>query len=204
MREEWLGLDLDNVICDNREAVVKYLQKHFNLYLDMDKDLFCYEFDKNPNLTSYVAECLTEAMHNGYIFGNTLPFDDVLCGLSLLKGNNFNIHIVTSRGNYLGNGKEIRESTLEWLNKYNIIFDDISFVRTRDKADLVFKTGLKAFVEDRFDVLNMILDKCGVLEYGLVIVDKPWNEKYYHKSVNRAYNFKTACKIIVNNKKDAR
>jgi uncharacterized HAD superfamily protein len=199
MKNELIGLDLDGVICNTPEATSNYLKDRFNLYLDKDKDFICYEFEKNPNFTSYIAECLNESVHNGDMFVDALPYEDVWDGLALLKKYGFDIHIITSRG-HVSNGKEVRKITLDWLNKYKIIYDKIDFIRTRDKAKLVKEMDIKAFVEDRFDVLNMVLEECGVLPYGLIIRDQPWNRKFYNEDVYRAFNFKEACYAIIENR----
>ncbi len=200
MKNELIGIDLDGVICNTPEATSNYLKNKFNLYLDRDKDFTCYEFEKNPNFTSYIAECLNESVHNGDMFVDALPYQDVWDGLSLLKKQNFDIHIITSRG-HVSNGEEVRKITLDWLDKYRIVYDKIDFVRTRNKAKLIKKTGIKAFIEDRFDVLNMILEECGVLPYGLIIRDQPWNRKYYNKNVSRVLSFKEACYVIIENRR---
>jgi uncharacterized HAD superfamily protein len=198
MRKEKIGFDLDSVICDVDKTIVDYLITNFNLYLDRNRDFGCYEFDKNPNLNSYTAESLDNAVRNGDLFKEALPFKDVLEGFAIIKSFNFSISIITSRGSKSDkdNQNMVKKVTFDWLKSNNIEYDAIYFVRSREKKNFVKDLNIKAFVEDRFDIINMILEECGPLPYGLIVVDKPWNNKYHNKSVDRVKTFKEACELI--------
>jgi uncharacterized HAD superfamily protein len=198
MKRERIGFDLDSVICNIDGSINNLLKNKFNLYLNWDEDFICYDFMKNPNLTSYIAEYLDESVNDGSLFINPLPYDDVHEGLKLLRKEKFYIDIITAR-HY--NHENI---TTGWLKKHRIIYDNIYFSRSRNKKDLVFGLDMKAFVEDRFDVLNMILEKCGTLPYGLIIIDHPWNKKFYSKHVDRVNTFLEACEIIIEYKNGGR
>ncbi len=191
MKREIVGVDLDNVICNTSMFIDELLKNKFNLYLDWDNDFVCYDFVRNTSLTKYIGEYLVESVDNGTMFINSLPYGDVCEGLNLLKKENFYIDIITSRPN----GKE--HMTINWLKKYNIIYDDIYFSRARDKKHLARGLNMKAFVEDRFDILNMVLEECGSLAYGLMIIDHPWNRKFHNKHVDRVYSFMEACETII-------
>jgi len=197
MKKEIIGFDLDSVICNIDDTIDKILKNKFNLYLDWNTDFTCYDFDRNPNLTSYIAEYLNESVTSGNLFINPSPYEDVYEGLELLR-KDFYIYIITSRY------KEKENITINWLKKYEIIYDDIYFSKSRNKKDLVCGLNIKAFVEDRFDILNMILEECGPLSYGLIVRDQPWNRKFYNIHIDRVYNFKEACETIIKykNRKD--
>lgn len=191
MKKERIGLDLDSVICDIDAVIDGLLKNKFNLYLDWDNDFICYDFMKNPNLTTYIAEYLNESIDNGSMFINPPPYDDVCGGLDLLKKENFYVDIITSRH---CNKEHI---TVSWLKKHNIIYDDIYFSKARNKKYMVRDLNMKAFVEDRFDILNMILEECGPLPYGLIVMDHPWNKKFQSKHVDRVHSFMEACETII-------
>jgi len=190
MKKERIGFDLDSVICNIDDTINNILKNKFNLYLDWDEDFACYDFDRNPNLTSYIAEYLSEMVTSGNLFISPQPYDDVHEGLKLIK-KYFYIDIITSRY------KEKEDITINWLKKHKITYDDIYFSKARNKKDLVFGLNIKAFVEDRFDILNMILEKCGPLPYGLIIRDQPWNRKFHNEHVDRVNTFLEACKTII-------
>jgi uncharacterized HAD superfamily protein len=198
MKRERIGFDLDSVICDIDAVIDKILKDKFNLYLDWDKDFACYDFDRNPNLTSYIAEYLSESVTSGNLFISPQPYEDVHEGLKLLRKEKFYIDIITSRY------KDKENITVNWLKKHKIIYDDIYFSKSRNKKDLIFGLDIKAFVEDRFDILNMILEKCGPLPYGLIIRDHPWNRKFHNKNVDRVDTFLEACEIIIEYKNGGR
>jgi len=191
MKRERIGFDLDSVICDIDAVIDKIFKDKFNLYLNWDEDFTCYDFMRNPNLTSYIAEYLNESITSGNLFINPLPYEDVYEGLNLLRKEKFYIDIITSRY------KDKENITVNWLKKHEIIYDDIYFSKSRNKKDLIFGLNIKAFVEDRFDILNMVLEKCGPLPYGLIIRDQPWNRKFHNKNVDRVNTFLDACKTIV-------
>jgi uncharacterized HAD superfamily protein len=201
MEKEKIGFDLDSVICDTDEVIVQYLKDKFNLYLDRDKDFVCYDFRRNPNLSTYTAEHLEEIVHTGELFENPLPYKDVYEGFSLIRENDFNISIITSRG-AKDNRSKVKRITFDWLDRHKIEYDAIYFARTGEKKNLIRDLNIKAFVEDRFDVINMILEECGPLPYGLVIMDYPWNRKYFNKNVDRVHTFMEACKVIIGYKND--
>lgn len=190
MKKEMIGFDLDSVICNIDDTISNILKNKFNLYLNWDEDFACYGFDRNPNLTSYIAEYLNEMVTSGNLFINPQPYDDVYEGLKLIK-KYFYINIITSRY------KKHENITVNWLKKHGIAYDDIYFSKSRNKKDLIFGLNIKAFVEDRFDILNMILEKCGPLPYGLIIRDQPWNRKFYNVHVDRVNTFLEACETIV-------
>lgn len=197
MKKERIGFDLDSVICNIDDTIDDLLKNKFNLHLDWDKDFTCYDFDRNPNLTSYIAEYLNESVSNGNLFINPQPYEDVHEGLKLLR-KDFYIDIITSRY------KDKENITVNWLKKHKIVYDDIYFSKARNKKDLVFGLNIKAFVEDRFDILNMILEKCGTLPYGLIIRDHPWNRKFHNEHIYRVYSFKEACETILKYKDGGR
>ena len=191
MKKERVGFDLDNVICNTSIFIDELLKSKFNLYLDWDNDFICYDFAKNPHLTKYIAEYLNESVDNGTMFINSPSYGDVCGGLDLLRKEDFYIDIITSRHS----SKE--HITVSWLKKYNIVYDDIYFSNSRNKKHLVRGLNMKAFVEDRFDILNMVLEECDSLPYGLIVRDHPWNRKFRNKHVDRVYSFMEACKTIV-------
>jgi len=197
MKKERIGFDLDSVICNIDDTINNILKNKFNLYLNWDEDFVCYDFDRNPNLTSYIAEYLSEMVTSGNLFISPQPYDDVHEGLKLIK-KYFYIDIITSRY------KEKEDITINWLKKHKITYDDIYFSKARNKKDLVFGLNIKAFVEDRFDILNMILEKCGPLPYGLIIRDQPWNRKFHNEHVDRVNTFLEACETIIRYKNGGR
>jgi uncharacterized HAD superfamily protein len=191
MIKERVGFDLDSVICDCDKFIDDLLKDKFNLYLDWDNDFICYDFMKNPHLTKYIAEYLTESIDNGTMFINSKPYGDVCGGLDLLKKEDLCIDIITSRPH------DKENITINWLKKYNITYDDIYFSKCRNKRYLVCDLNMKAFVDDRFDILNMMLEECGSLPYGLMVMDHPWNRKFHNEHVDRVYSFMEACETIV-------
>ena len=188
--KERIGFDLDSVICDIDTVMEDTLKNKFNLYLDWENDFICYDFMRNPNLTKYIAKHLMDIITDGSLFMNSLPYSDVYDGLKLIRESGLGVDIVTSRY------KDKEDLTKEWLANYKIDYDNIYFSKARHKKDIIYDFSLKSFVDDRFDILNMILEKCGQLPYGLIIMDHPWNKKFYNVNVDRVYSFLEACEII--------
>jgi len=144
-----------------------------------------------PYLTEEMVEGLEDAIHTGSLVKYMRPYCDVYEGFNLLHKEGFDIHILTSRE------KLPKEITTDWLKRYEIDYDGLHIIHKTRKWERLYYLNAKAFTEDHFGTINYVLQSNIELPYGLIVMDQPWNHKYFHKDVTRVYSFLDACEYIV-------
>ena len=91
--------------------------------------------------------------------------------------------------------------TMDWLDEHNIMCDMLHTVHSLEKYAVIRDLNVKAFVEDRFDLLEIIIDRYKVPDYGLYIVNQPWNKREHHDQVVRVDDVAQAVNKIVEYRK---
>ena len=190
-----IGLDLDSVLCNTEFALDKYLREELGVFLDWENEVDQYKVEELPRITSNQKKKIQEVMHNGALFKDLLPYDYSEHATKKLKNEGFDIVIITSRP------ENLKFMTMEWLRKYNIVYDTIYIVPGLLKYEVIRDLNVKAFVEDRFDLLEIIIDRYKALDYGLYIVNHPWNKREHHDQVVRVDDVSQAVDKIVEYKK---
>lgn len=185
-----IGLDLDSVLSYTEETLQKYIQDNFGFLLDWDK-VDRYELEYFPGLSKEAGIQLKEEIENGVVLMDVRPHEYARYSTMLLRLAGFDTYIVTARP------KNLEKPTKKWLDMHGIIYDKMFLTRSLNKYELVKEFDIKAFVEDRSDVLESIESECGVLPLGLYLVDHPWNRKCNNNSIERVDNIMRATNEII-------
>jgi uncharacterized HAD superfamily protein len=190
-----VGLDLDSVLCNTEFALDKYLREELGVFLDWENEVDQYKIERLPRITPDQKKQLEELIHSGTLFKDLWPYNYAEHATKKLKNEGFDVAIVTSRS------EKLRGVTTDWLDEHDIAYDMLYMVHSTVKHEIIWDLKIKAFVEDRFDVLEMIVDRCGILDYGLYVVNHPWNKKCYHEQIIRVDNVNQSVDKIVEYRK---
>lgn len=190
--KEIVALDLDSVLCDTESMVLKLLRNKFGLCLTVD-DFIGYELEKNPHVTEEMSKSIVKAVSTGELFEDAPVMDYAEHAINKLHNNGFIVYIITKRPSYL------EHMTKEWLKQKSLKCDKLYLVHSiNQKGAIIEACGIKAFVEDRFDTLMLVLNRCGHLEYGLYCIDYQWNNKFYHEQIVKVEHVADAVDRIIN------
>jgi len=185
-----IGLDLDSVIGNTEIVLDKYLKEKYDFETDWSK-VTNYAVETIPGISQEIANETLHDIYNGDLLFNILPYEYVNHALNKLHNEGFRIVIITSRP------LNLQVKTMEWLEKYNLTYDLLYHVKSDDKYRIISTMGIKSFVEDRPDIIDSILYNCGVLEYGLYIINHPWNSNYNNEYVIKVnYLYEAVDKIV--------
>ena len=165
-----IGLDLDSVIADTAKVIHKYILDQFGIDMNWD-DVRSYHFEDFPGLSSEMVAELKHVIESGYILMDVLPYNTASASTHLLQALDLIVYIITARSNHL------EEPTREWLNIHNIAYDELFLAKGVEKYKLIKEYDIKAFVEDRHDVLASIKANHGMLDLGMYLVSQPWNRE---------------------------
>lgn len=168
-----VGIDLDGVVYDFAESVFRYMDEHYtskelpkhfpHVYGEPQRWEF-YE-DWGMSLESFL-DFVNKGVDAGRIFGTGAPRAGAREALQLLKSEGHTLVIVTDRRS--GSAGKARLSTLEWLDHWGLLYDEIHF----DSDKTAYNTDY--FVEDKLENYQA-LTTAGVDAY---LVDRPWNRTF--------------------------
>lgn len=193
-----VGIDLDSVIGATEVTIKKFLEEEHGLYIDWDNEFMCYDFDKNPYLSVPICDDLKKAIESGELVMDIPVYNFAEHGIGKLVRENFEIIIITGRPSHL------EDVTIKWLAKNNIHYNKLILTNgSKNKIDIIYEEKVKAFIDDRFEVLNYFLKRYDKLDYGMFIVTHPWNKRYFHKDIVRVNSMHEACDQIVENRNNA-
>jgi uncharacterized HAD superfamily protein len=190
-----IGLDLDSVLCNTEYALDKYLREELGVFLDWENEVDQYKIERLPRITPDQKEKIQELIHSGALFETLYPYNYAEHATKKLRNEGFDIAIITSRS------RKLKDMSMEWLDKYDIAYDMFYTVHSTAKYEIIRDLNIKAFVEDRFDVLEIIIDRYKVPDYGLYIVNQPWNKRDHHEQVVRVADVAQAVDKIVEYRK---
>lgn len=190
-----IGLDLDSVLCNTEFALDKYLREELGVFLDWENEVDQYKIERLPRISPDQKIQIEELIHSGALFESLYPYNYSEHATKKLKNEGFDIAIITSRS------RELRDMSIEWLNKYDIAYDMFYTIYGLAKYEIIRDLNIKAFVEDRFDILETIIDRYKVPEYGLYVVNHPWNKNDHHEQVIRVDDVAQAVDKIVEYRK---
>lgn len=190
-----VGLDLDSVLCNTEFAIDKYLREEFGVFLDWENEVTQYKVEKLPKILPDQKKKLQDLIHSGALFRDSPPYNYSEYATKKLKNEGFSIAIITSRS------ENLKFMSMEWLRKHRIVYDMIYTVPGLSKYEIIEDIGIKAFVEDRFDVLESVVDKCGTLDYGLYVINQPWNKRHHLEQIIRVNDVAQAVDRIVEYRK---
>lgn len=186
-----IGLDLDSVIAKTEYALDKYIKDNYGIYLDWDKEVLDYKVENFPKLTAKMKEDLLVDIRAGNLFSDIHPYDNVVDSINMVRDMGVNVYIVTSRSS------DLLPLTMRWLKNHGVGYEALSFTSSDKKWQIAKSLNMKAFVEDRLDILESIYETCGPLKYGSYLIDHSWNRYMDHEYIDRVPDLNTALKRII-------
>ena len=184
-----IGIDIDNVISNFDEVLKKEFLVH-------DKDLRNTGIvDENLYITEGMFDWTKEEINNFYypnverIAKSLTPIDGSKEYIDKLKSDGHFICIITGRDNEEYSNPV--EMTKEWLNNFNIYYDELIFTDGRDKtskAKVCTKNSIDIMIDDSSKICKSCLDN-GITT---LLMDKPCNRNANIprvKSWGDIYNF---------------
>jgi len=163
-----IGLDLDGVLCNTNIIMEKFFADNFNITPDWSS-IEQYKIEHMDFMTKEASDGFFEYLNSGLLFTDVLPHNYAEHATKNLRNQGFGIAIITSRPSHL------RGLTMDWLEEHDIVYDLLYFIDSMKKYQIINELDVKAFVEDRFDVLESIIQGHKPLDLGLYVVDYPYN-----------------------------
>ena len=135
-----IGIDLDDTICRTTEKVGDIVE----VYSKKNKLDPLDVFNNEKLKYEFFNECLYD------IYSNVSVKHDVSSVIKRLKNKGNEIYIITARSNNYGPSvKDVRKLTKEWLEKHNIVFNDIIISAYGEtKADICKKNKIDLMIDD--------------------------------------------------------
>lgn len=186
-----IGLDLDSVLANTEYALDKYLCEELEVFIDWENEVYQYDIENLPRITPSQKAKIHELIYSGTLFKDIHPYNYAEHATKKLRNEGFDIAIITSRN------EGLRDMTMGWLDDHDIAYDVLHMAHSFEKYEVIRDLNVKAFVEDRFDVLEIIMDRYKVLDYGLYVINQPWNKRDYHEQIVRVDDIAQAVDKIV-------
>jgi len=159
-----VGIDLDGVCYDFTRAIAECHTGPDNPYPNEkfpEAKRWEFYLDWGWSLAEFVAHC-DKAVDQGYLFRMGEPLNDAREQLERLREQGHKIVLITDRS--FGERSEV--NTYEWLEDYEIPFDEIYF--TADKASI----PVDWHIDDKVENIEAML-AAGV---RAILHDRPWNQ----------------------------
>ncbi len=188
-----IGIDIDNVIANFNETL-------FNEYMEHDKELRgngiinkeafirnMFDWTDEEELSFYKSSIERIAKKLNIIPGAKEYIDKI-------KSEGNLIYIITGRDN--GEYSDPINMTIEWLDKFNINYDELLFTNAYDKkskADICVKNQIDIMIDDSRGMCKNCIER-GIKAF---IMDTPYNRK---SDIPRVHNWKEIYEVIKNEK----
>lgn len=176
-----LGIDIDGVLNYLHLYLIREIKKAFNINANIKN----YDLFKSCGITEKEKNKFYE--NTRYSLFNKLQ-PEWRCAEYLYEINKqYNIYIITARP------YEIEQDTLDWLYKWNIPFDDITF-DAGSKLDACKKLQVTYMIEDSpWNVKLLNTNKINTF-----IFDRPYNAFIKDtKYITRVYNWKDIYELLI-------
>jgi len=170
-----IGLDLDSVLGNTAYAIDQFIYDEFGIRIDPESE--DYVIERQPHITEDMQAAVCEAIENGELLKDIVAYNYAEHATKKLRNEGLTIAIITSRPS------QLRGMTVDWLKENHIAYDLLYLVSSMKKYEVIQELDIKAFVEDRFDILESILENCGPLDYGLYSVFQHWNKKFSNDQI---------------------
>ncbi len=169
-----LGFDIDGVIADFSQPLLKTIKKNYGLTLK-PADIYCFELDIVLGISHSEEEQLI-----GEVLKDDLPLNlGAKETLERLSREGHNIYLLTSRYGHL------RDITQSWLKEKDVPYNQLHLLNNGEKY-LSKVDPLDLIVEDSLrEALGWATKVKSVLIY-----DQPWNKTLNVKNlIKRVYNW---------------
>jgi len=189
-----IALDIDSVLANTESKIHEYLENKFNFIVDWSK-VKRFKLEEFPDIPKEVAEKALDDFYEGGLVADILPYNYTEHALNKLHNEGFKIVLITSRP------INLKSLTVDWLDRWSLKYDDVCHIESTYKHALIKTLDAKSFVEDRADILDSVVQNCGVLDYGLFLIDHLWNKNYDEENIIKADNIADAVDRIVEYRK---
>lgn len=159
-----IGIDIDNVIADTIEILLKELNKHFKTKLTYN-DIYMYDFEPILGISKAEAKPFFIKLFKKKALMKCRLMKGAREALNKIK-RKYKIYIVTSRL------KDYEKDTIAWIDKMKIPYDHIEHVTEKQKHLFAAKKGIRIFIEDDLEQA-IYMAEAGIKVY---IFDHPWNK----------------------------
>jgi len=188
-----IGIDIDNVISNFNEVLL-------NEYIEHDKTL------RNSgiiNKDAYIRKMFDWSFEEEDLFyRNNIERIakklDIIDGakeyIDKIKANGNLIYIITGRDN--GEYSDPINMTKDWLNKFDVYYDELFFTNAYDKkskADICSKNQIDIMIDDSIGMCTSCINR-GIKTF---IMDTQYNKK---ANIPRVHNWKEIYEVINNEK----
>lgn len=188
-----IGIDIDNVISNFNEILL-------NEYVEHDKSL---RGNGIINKDVYIRKMFDwSAEEEALFYKNNI--ERIVKNLNIIDGAKEYIDKIKSDGNliYIITGRDNGEysdpinMTKDWLNKFNVYYDELLFTDAYDKeskADICVKEQIDIMIDDSINMCTNCIGK-GIKTF---IMDTQYNRE---ANIPRVHNWKEIYEVIKNEK----
>ena len=179
MEKPILCIDLDDVLSETYETIIKYAVMHDKLNLGRNGII---NTNINSNDHYYFARCLGWSREDLISFFDKYypdyleeikPKEETTIVLESIRKMNIKICIVTARRER--KNKEVLSITKKWLKNNNIYYDEI-YVDSCDKGEIIKEKKAKYFIDDS-------LENCLNVKEKSKATNVFWLETKYNKNI---------------------
>lgn len=182
-----IGIDIDDTICNTYETFLPY----FKTYME-DELGKKFEFDLSDTTDYYkltkrfgISEEEDYKFWEKYfpkIVDEVIPKLNAVKIINTLKEEGNNIFLITAR--YAVEGFDIRELTIKWLEKNNILFDKL-IINSHNKLEIAEEEKIDVFFDDSIRNCRMLLE--GNIKTYMYTTE--YNKFYQNEKLIRVYSW---------------
>ena len=176
-----LGFDLDEVVVNLIDVLLKYIKEEFDLDWAIDNfvkyDMLKNEFHKDMDENNKIAYRAIDIVSDINVQLTAKPYEEAPPFIRKLKKEGHSIHFITARKS----GEE--NKTISWLRKYKIPFNSVNHVGYGgDKGKFGRILNLDFYIDDHEEHLESMYRYKKRWRKGLVLMTRPWNASSYDAS----------------------
>lgn len=169
-----IGIDIDNVISNFDDVLLEEYIKHdkelrntgiINKNTYLRNGMFDWSEDEDKIFYNANIERIAKKLK---------PIKDSSLYINKLKEDGHEIYIITGRDN--GEYSNPHQMTVEWLEKYNIIYDKLILTNaynSKEKADICMENGISIMIDDSPRICKEV-DKVGI---KTLLMDTTYNKQ---------------------------
>lgn len=169
-----IGIDIDNVISNFDDVLLEEYMKHdkelrntgiINKNTYFRNGMFDWSEDEEKDFYTKNIEKFAKKFKS---INNSTYY------INKLREDGHEIYIITGRDN--GEYSNPHQMTVEWLEKYNIIYDKLILTNaynSKEKADICMENGISIMIDDSSRICKEV-DKVGI---KALLMDTPYNKQ---------------------------
>ena len=193
-----LGIDLDEIVADSLDAIIKFHNEKYKTNLKKDNFVSYRFWEIWGGTKEESVKKISEFFKTDHL-ANIYPIAGSLGALADLKKSGHELFIITGRRN------EIIKQTEEWIEKhFPNIFSGAHFANSytlggheRKKSDICKKLGVELIIED--DLLHAT--DCAKNGIKVFLFDYPWNQGNLSPNIERVFSWSEIVDKLVIRKK---